>query len=573
MICIARSKSEGDVAKIMSTAAPSIRTTFTGSLYILEQVGQGMSCLVYRTRDSSGREFALKKVPKSILANKAIYDGFVNQIRIMLDADHPHILRLYEVVEGEDFLGLVTDFCEAGDLESYMQGHAEGLSEGEAFFWMAQIASGLRYMQGRKIIHRDLKLANVFLKGRTAIIGDFGLSAYGVSTASSVLGTALFIAPEMLDEPKGGYTNKCDLWSAGVCFFYLLYGKVPFQGKNFEELKAKIMSGSGANLKPPFGSKVSFETFSILVKLLEPSVERRMEWKEFFEKVLDRNPKMSLKNQTPQPQEISSALPSPLDSPDPRPKEPLNPSTPSSWPAKQREWLCSKEALAMMFKVIEKVEDCTKFSWIRPFFGEAAFGLLMLTRQTDIAAKNFFVNISLAAPYYRDLKSQSPQETFQYFMGMATQIEVNAKRAYRTARNAFIALMPAQQSVVDKTDKLQVKHVSENILIFSEKFLKFVRTKSVEIEKFSASEAPTSTTRDGERTKAEDSERQKAQDSSSDRVRSVELIFAGKTALLLSQASRQDPALGDGAGDWEKYFQSLDPVKAGILSDKSVVKG
>lgn len=73
-------------------------------------------------------------------------------------------------------------------------------------------------------MHRDIKLANIFLHNDTVVIGDFGFAKQGYYQAQTILGTPLTMAPELLFKSQQSYTNKADLWSIGVVFYQMLFG-------------------------------------------------------------------------------------------------------------------------------------------------------------------------------------------------------------------------------------------------------------------------------------------------------------------------------------------------------------
>ena len=92
-----------------------------------------------------------------------------------------------------------------------------------------QIVNALKYLQANKIIHRDLKLGNVFLgDNMTLKIGDFGLATkldFDGEKKKTICGTPNYIAPEIL-ESQDGHSYEVDMWSLGVIIYTLLIGKV-----------------------------------------------------------------------------------------------------------------------------------------------------------------------------------------------------------------------------------------------------------------------------------------------------------------------------------------------------------
>lgn len=101
-------------------------------------------------------------------------------------------------------------------------------------------------MHGRNIIHRDLKLSNIMINPTNfdVKILDFGLSRDFTCqniNLQSIVGTPLFVAPEMLTENL--YSEKCDLWSSGVLMYYLLSGDFAFNATNITNLYSEICKG------------------------------------------------------------------------------------------------------------------------------------------------------------------------------------------------------------------------------------------------------------------------------------------------------------------------------------------
>lgn len=120
------------------------------------------------------------------------------EVFIMSDIEHPNILHLYEYFESPNNYYLVLQFCKDGDLEHYVNnqpGHL--LTENKAIYFLKQIMNGFQMLNKRQIMHRDFKLANIFLHGDTVIIGDFGTARAGQEMASTNLGTNLTKAPEV----------------------------------------------------------------------------------------------------------------------------------------------------------------------------------------------------------------------------------------------------------------------------------------------------------------------------------------------------------------------------------------
>ena len=102
---------------------------------------------------------------------------------------------------------------------------------------------GLRYIHSQNVVHRDLKLGNLFLTDKMELkIGDFGLSErikFDGHHLKSMSGTPNYIAPEILLN-KNGHSFEVDIWAIGVITYTLLVGKPPFQSKNSKATCSRI---------------------------------------------------------------------------------------------------------------------------------------------------------------------------------------------------------------------------------------------------------------------------------------------------------------------------------------------
>ena len=113
---------------------------------------------------------------------------------------------------------------------------------------MREIRNGFKILRKFKVIHRDIKLSNIFIDGQRIVIGDFGFAKTGKEMTGTTLGTPLTMAPEVI-VGEHEYSSKTDLWSIGVVFYQLLCGEPPFFGLSHQELMRDIQEKSGENLK------------------------------------------------------------------------------------------------------------------------------------------------------------------------------------------------------------------------------------------------------------------------------------------------------------------------------------
>lgn len=250
---------------------------------VLKVLGSGEFGKVYQVADPAGNFYAMKTVNwEKLKASEQMVNQFKNEQQVMEIVDHPRILKLYDRIFDGNFIHLITTFCDGGNLEELiLKRQKTGIGEKAATNYLIQIAEGFKEMRKQQVMHRDLKLANIFLKNGQIVIGDFGFAKVGFSFTQTKLGTPYYMAPEVLDEENKTYSSKCDLWSIGICYYFLLFGEMPFQdASNKKELLSLAYQYSGSKLR--FKKDVSFNVKNLLMRLIEWDVDKRMSFDEFF---------------------------------------------------------------------------------------------------------------------------------------------------------------------------------------------------------------------------------------------------------------------------------------------------
>lgn len=193
----------------------------------------------------------------------------LREISILTSLDHPNILRCYAIYEDTNLFYVVTEYCEGGELFDKIIKWKK-FSEEQASLIYYQLMSAVSYCHEKSIIHRDLKPENILLEEKgdslNIKIADFGSSCFfdPKKKLQNLFGTAYYIAPEVL---RGGYTEKCDLWSCGVILFVLLTGCAPYPGKDNPTILRNVRN-SPLRIKPENHPNLSKEALDILQKLL-----------------------------------------------------------------------------------------------------------------------------------------------------------------------------------------------------------------------------------------------------------------------------------------------------------------
>ncbi|TMS38733.1 hypothetical protein L596_005389 [Steinernema carpocapsae] len=213
---------------------------------ITKKLGSGTYGKVSLAYDhKTDREVAVKLIKKSAIENKQDLVRIRREIRIMSALHHPNIIQIYEVFENKDKIILVMEYANGGELYDYVSTHGS-LPEAEARRIFRQITSAVLYCHKHKVAHRDLKLENILLDGRNnAKIADFGLSNYfsEKNLLNTFCGSPLYASPEIINgTPYRG--PEVDCWSLGILLYTLVYGSMPFDGRDFNRMVRQIKRGA-----------------------------------------------------------------------------------------------------------------------------------------------------------------------------------------------------------------------------------------------------------------------------------------------------------------------------------------
>ena len=206
---------------------------------------------------------------------------------------HPHIVQLHGIFHEKEQAGyaMQLEYARGGDLLEYIHEYSPSqLHKGqEAVFlfdndreelakrmaW--QIGSALAYAHGQKIIHRDVKLENIFFKDESmehALLGDWGLAAIleeGSESRDDACGSIHYAAPELF--MHASYSYGVDMWALGVCIYATLTGNFPFFGRDNEEVLQMIVESNLPHLE--LALNCSMECIQVLRNLIEKDPAQR----------------------------------------------------------------------------------------------------------------------------------------------------------------------------------------------------------------------------------------------------------------------------------------------------------
>nr|XP_023669370.1 serine/threonine-protein kinase SIK2 isoform X2 [Paramormyrops kingsleyae] len=224
---------------------PAHRGPVRVGFYDIERtLGKGNFAVVKLARHRITKtEVAIKIIDKTQL-DAVNLEKIYREVKIMKMLDHPHIIKLYQVMETKNMLYLVTEYAKNGEIFDYLAGHGR-LSEADARrkFW--QILSAVEYCHNRHIVHRDLKAENLLLDGHMNIkIADFGFGNFFQpgEPLATWCGSPPYAAPEVFEGQQ--YEGpQLDIWSMGVVLYVLVCGALPFDGPSLPVLRQRVLEG------------------------------------------------------------------------------------------------------------------------------------------------------------------------------------------------------------------------------------------------------------------------------------------------------------------------------------------
>jgi serine/threonine-protein kinase len=214
-----------------------------GAYQLGPMIGRGGMGIVFRAREVAlDREVALKVLAFDPVLNPEAFTRFEREARLAARLDHPNIVPIFAVGQGEGAAFYTMRFVRGGSVESLIAEH--GAIEVEtALKLLGEIAAALDYAHAQGIVHRDIKPANILLSETGhAMVADFGIARAFTGDAvtstsgshTGVVGSPAYMAPEQWrgDKPDG----RADQYALGVLAFEMLSGLRPFRDASMQEL-------------------------------------------------------------------------------------------------------------------------------------------------------------------------------------------------------------------------------------------------------------------------------------------------------------------------------------------------
>lgn len=214
----------------------------------LKLLGKGAFASVYQVkRKKDGNIYAMKRVKFAAMSSKE-KDNALNEVRILASVQHANIIGYKESFYDDESktLNIIMDYADEGDLDGRIKKHIErrtNFPENEIWKYLIEILQGLKSLHSVKIMHRDLKCANIFLKSGVIKLGDLNVSKLIKMSQMdhTQTGTPYYASPEVWSNKP--YDYKSDIWSVGCIIYEMCALRPPFRGNGLEDLYKAVIKG------------------------------------------------------------------------------------------------------------------------------------------------------------------------------------------------------------------------------------------------------------------------------------------------------------------------------------------
>jgi eukaryotic-like serine/threonine-protein kinase len=250
-----------------------------GDYALLEVVGRGGQGVVYRAHQKTlNRTVALKMISLGSWATEAHMKRFRREAEAAASLEHPGIVPIYEVGEGDGCCYFSMRFVEGGQLDQVIKRKPKSIRQAAEL--ISKVARTVHYAHEHGILHRDIKPGNILLDAKgEPLLTDFGLARLvqaesTVTRTKEVMGTPSYMAPEQAMGNNAAVSSATDVYGLGAVLYQLLTGHPPFAGGTTYET-IKLVLDTEPRQPRLLNPKIDRDLSTICLKCLEKDPKRR----------------------------------------------------------------------------------------------------------------------------------------------------------------------------------------------------------------------------------------------------------------------------------------------------------
>ena len=240
----------------------------------VKSIGSGSFGQVYLVRHKyEEKNYVVKKVKTRDMSQKD-RENTEQEVRLLQKLRHSNIVAYKDsYIDRDQYLCIVMVYCEGGDVYTKIKSNkGKKFTEAQVLSWLAQTLLALLYLHERRILHRDLKTQNIFLKNDRVKLGDFGIAKVLDGTkdfANTCIGTPYYMSPELFKNRP--YSYKSDVWALGCVVYEMCNLRHAFDAQSLNGLAMKILKGS----YPPPNQSYSKVLRDLVTKMLSVNPKDR----------------------------------------------------------------------------------------------------------------------------------------------------------------------------------------------------------------------------------------------------------------------------------------------------------
>ena len=242
---------------------------------VVQRLGAGQTAVVWLARRAqSGQPLALKMPRPEAVGDPVLRRMFENEVQITLKLEHPNVVRAFDGRPTGLGAFLALEYCAGGTLDQLLLEKGK-LPLEQALALVRDVALGLEHTHEQRVLHRDVKPANVFLsEDGVAKLGDFGTGTFAAEGSQERVGTAFYMAPEVFAGAPS--SMQSDIYSLGVLAYEVFAGVRPFLGESYDALMVAHMTALPRDVRqyrPDLSTRVS----AVVTRAMSRDAARRFQ--------------------------------------------------------------------------------------------------------------------------------------------------------------------------------------------------------------------------------------------------------------------------------------------------------